>query len=166
MLGRLAEGRRGIRREGRGLQHWVVHDAAIGRGIWGKRADSIVGAIAPDLFKLSGGDIRTIVSGDGSPELVAARLVDGAETVSVNHFALVSDLSVDTKAIVGLGRSTRSQSARLGEENLVLGAAGRGGDGSRPDVGAAGIADGRAVAGGLRVGVVIHRHSISRGLAG
>lgn len=106
-------------REGRGLERGIVHDAAIGRGVGSRRADR-VGARAPNLLELSGSDIGTIVSGNGSPELLAASLVDGTKAVSVDDLGLMSHLGVDAESIVGLGRVSGGKRAWLGEENLVL----------------------------------------------
>lgn len=165
MLGWLAVGRRDVAREGRGLEHGVVHDATIGRGIGSRRADS-VGTVAPDLLELGGGNIRTVVGSDGSPELLAAGFVDGAETVSVNDLGLVGHFGVDTETVVRLRGSTGSKGAGLGKEDLVLGAAGRGGDGVGADMGTASVAHGRAVAGRLRVGILIHGHGVDRSSTG
>ena len=87
MLRWLALCRRDVSREGVGLEHGVVHDATIGRGIGSRRANG-VGAVAPDLLELSGGNIRTVVGGDRSPELLTAGFVDGAEAVSVDDLRL------------------------------------------------------------------------------
>jgi hypothetical protein len=91
VLGRLAISRRDERREGRWLEDGVHHDAAIGRSVGSGRADS-AGAVAPDLLELSRRDIRTVVGSDGSPELLAAGFVDGAEAVSVDGWWATSVL--------------------------------------------------------------------------
>jgi hypothetical protein len=101
-----------------------VHDAAIRGSIRGGRANSI-GAIAPDLLKLSRRNIGTVVSSNRSPELLAASFVDGTKTVGIDNLGLVSDLSVDAETVVWFRRATRGKSARLGEKDLVLRTAGR-----------------------------------------
>jgi hypothetical protein len=109
------------------LEHRIAHDGAVGRRVRSRGTDS-TGAVAPNLFELSGGDVRTVISSNGSPELLATSFVDGAEAVGVDDFRLVSDFGVDAEAVVGLRRFTRSKGAWLGEENLVLGSAGRCGE--------------------------------------
>jgi hypothetical protein len=159
VLGGLALSRRDVGWEGRRLEHGVVHDATIGRGIRSRRADS-VGTIAPDLLELGGGDIGTIVGSNGSPELLTASFVNGAEAVSVDNLGLMSHFGVDAKTIEGLRRSTRSKSAGLGEENLVLGAAWRGSHGVGVSMGTTSVAHRRAMARRLGVGILVDGHGV------
>jgi hypothetical protein len=143
-----------------------VHDAAIRGSIRGGRANSI-GAIAPDLLKLSRRNIGTVVSSNRSPELLAASFVDGTKTVGVDNLGLVSDLSVDAETVVWFRRATRGKSARLGEKDLVLRTAGRVWYRASTDMGAARVAHGGAVARRLRVGVLLGNHAIGgRGAGG
>jgi len=97
--------------------------------------------------------------------LVAAGLVDGTETVGVDDFGLVGDLSVNTESIEGFWGALGSESARLRQKDLVLSTPRRVRDRNRPDVGASVVAHGRAVTRRLGVGVVVHGHSISWGCA-
>lgn len=166
VLGGFAVGRRRVGREGRGLENGVVHDAAVGRGVGGRWADG-AGAITPDLLELGGGYIGTVVGCDCGPELLTAGFVDGAEAFGINNLGLMGYLGVDAEAIVGLRGSPGSKGAGLGEEDLVLGTAGGGSDGSSPDVRATSVAHWRAVTRGLRVGIVINCHCVSwRGAGG
>jgi hypothetical protein len=151
--------------ERRRLEHGVVHQAAIRRGVGGRGTDS-AGAVAPNLLKLARGNVGAVVGSNGGPELVAARLVDGAEAVRVDNLGLVRDFGVDAKSVKRLRGSLGSKSARLGQEDLVLGARGRGADGRGPDVGTTVVAHGRAVTGRLRVRIVVHGHAVCLGLAG
>ena len=153
MLGRLA-----VRLVGR-LEDGVVHDATVGRGLGGRRADS-VGTVAPDLLELSRGNVSTVVSSNGGPELLAAGLVDGAKTVSVDNLWLISYFGVDAETVVGFRRFTGGKGARLGQEDLVLGTVGGGRDGIGAEVGAAIVAQGRAVTRGLRISILVHGHGI------
>lgn len=111
MLGWLAVGRRSVRK-GRWLQNRIVHNATIRRGLRGRWADS-AGAVTPNVFELGGRHVRTVVGSNGGPELLTTGLVDGTEAVGVDNLGLVSHLGVDAQGIVWLGRSARSQSARL-----------------------------------------------------
>jgi hypothetical protein len=151
--------------ERRRLEHGVVHQAAIRRGVGGRGTDS-AGAVAPNLLKLSRGNIGAVVGGNGGPELVAARLVDGAEAVRVDNLGLVRYFGVDAKSVERLRGSLGSKSARLGQEDLVLGTRRGSADGRGPNVGATVIAHGRAVTGRLRVRIVVHGHAVGLGLAG
>lgn len=132
--------------EGRGFQHRVVHEATVGRSIRRRRTNR-VGTRTPDFLELGRGNVGTVVGGDGGPELLAARLVDGTETVGVDDLGLVSDTGVDAEGVVRLGRLAGGHGTRLGEEDLVLVAAGRVAYRSGPRERAAGVAHGRAVAG-------------------
>jgi hypothetical protein len=154
VLGGLAvDGRNVLKR--RRLEHGVVHQAAIRRRVGGRGTDG-AGTVTPNLLELGRGNIGTVVGGNGGPELVAARLVDGAEAVRVDNLGLMRYFRVDAKSVERLRGSLGSKSARLGQENLVLSACRRGADGRRPDVGATVVAHRRAVAGRLRVRVVLH----------
>ena len=135
VLAGIAAHRRSIGK-GRRLQHWVLHDAAVRGGIRSGRADH-VGAGAPNLLKLSWRHIRSIVGSDGSPELLAASLVNGTKAVCVDYLWLVNNLSVDAQAIVRFGRLSRSHGPRLRKENLVLATTRRRANRSGPDVWAA-----------------------------
>jgi hypothetical protein len=151
--------------ERRRLEYRVVHHAAIWGRVGGRGADTS-SAVAPDLLELGGRHISTVVGGNSGPKLVAARLVDGTEAVSVHNLGLMRNLGVDTQSVEWLRGSLGSKSARLGQEDLVLNTCGRGADGCRPDVGATIVAHWGGVAGRLRVRVVFHCHGVSRGLAG
>jgi hypothetical protein len=118
-----------------------VHDAAIGRGIGGRRADS-VGSVAPNLLKLGGRDIRTVVGSDSSPELLAAGLVDGAEAVGVDDLGLMSYFGVDAETVIRLRRSMGRKGTGLGKKDLVLRSAWRGGDGVGTNMRTASVAHG------------------------
>jgi hypothetical protein len=157
----LALCRRDVSREGVGLEHGVVHDATIGRGIGSRRANG-VGAVAPDLLELSGGNIRTVVGGDRSPELLTAGFVDGAEAVSVDDLRLMGYLGVDAETVEWLWRTTGSEGARLGKKDLVLRSAWGGGDGVGANMRTARVAHRRAVARRLRVGVLFRSHRVHR----
>jgi len=100
-------------RERRWLEHRVVHHGAIGRIVRSRRADSL-GAGAPDLLKLVGRNISAVVGSNGSPELLAASLVDGTKAVGVDNLGLVGDLGVDSEGVVWLGGLAGSHGARLG----------------------------------------------------
>jgi hypothetical protein len=136
---------RGCILERRWLERWVDHDATVGRGIGGGRADS-TRAMAPNLLKLSRRDIRTVVGSNSSPELIAASLVDGAKAISVNDLGLVSYFGVDAKSIEWLRGTLGCEGAWLGQENLVLGSARGGGHGHGSNVRATVVAHGRTVA--------------------
>jgi hypothetical protein len=136
-----------------------VHDASIGRGIGGRRADS-VGSVAPNLFELGGRDIRTVVGSDSSPELLAAGLVDGAEAVGVDDLGLMSYFGVDAETVVRLWRSTGRNGTGLGKKDLVLRSARGGGDGVGTNMRTARVAHGRAVARRLRVPVLVDSHRV------
>jgi hypothetical protein len=116
----LAVGGRG-KLESRRLENRVVHHAAIRRCVGSGRADA-AGAAAPDLFELCRRDVGTIISGNGRPELLTARLIDSTKSLGVDDTRIVSDFGVDAKSIVGLGRALRSKCARLRKKNLVLAA--------------------------------------------
>jgi hypothetical protein len=116
----LAVGGRG-KLESRRLENRVVHHAAIRRCVGSGRADA-AGAAAPDLFELCRRDVGTIISGNGRPELLTARLIDSTKSLGVDDTRMVSDFGVDAKSIVGLGRALRSKCARLRKKNLVLAA--------------------------------------------
>jgi len=160
VLGRLAVGRGRIL-EGRGLEHWVVHDAAVGGSVGSGRTNTSR-AVAPNLLQLCRGNISTVVGSDRGPELVAASLVNGAEAVSIDNLGLMSDLGVNAQAVEGLGRSLRGEGARLGQENLVLGTSRGSSDGSGPNMRATVVAHRGAVTGRLRVRVVVDSHGIGR----
>lgn len=159
MLGWLALGRGSIGLERSRLEDGVVHDGTVRRGIGCRRANG-VGAAAPDLLELGRGDIRTVVSSNSGPELLAASLVDGAKAIGIDNLWLVSNLGVNAETIVWLRRTTGGKSARLGEENLVLRAAGRVGYRASTDMRAARVAHRRAVTRRLRVGILFGDHAI------
>jgi hypothetical protein len=123
-----------------------MHDTAVRRCVRGGRAHSM-GARAPDLLELSGGDISAIVSSNGGPELLTTSLVNGAKAVGVDNLRLVGYFSVDTKSIIGFGGVSRSKGTRFWEQDLVLVAARRSADRScSPMRGTASIAHRRAMA--------------------
>jgi hypothetical protein len=101
-----------------------VDDAAI-RGSVGSRGADTGRAIAPDLLELSRRNIGTVVSGNSSPELVAASLVNGAKAVGVNNLGLVCYFGIDTEPIERFRGALRGKSARFGQKDLVLNASGR-----------------------------------------
>jgi hypothetical protein len=111
-----------------------VHVAAIRRCVRSRRTNT-GGTVAPNFLQLSGGDVRTVVSGNGSPELVATSLVDGAEAVGIDDLGLVCNLGVDTEPVEWLGRALGSKRAGLREENLVLSTSRRGSNRRGPDMG-------------------------------
>jgi hypothetical protein len=153
-------------REGRRFKYRIVHGRAVGRGVGGRRADSI-GPGTPDLLELSGRNIGTVIGSNGSPELLAASLVNGTETVGIDNLGLVGYLGVDAESIERLGRFAGGHGARLGKEDLVLTAARRSADRSGSDVrAAASVAQRRAVTGRLRIFLMVHCHCISRRCAG
>jgi hypothetical protein len=119
MLGLTVSGRGEL--ESRRLENRVVHHAAIRRCVRSGRAHA-AGAAAPDLFELCRRDVGTIISGNGRPELLTARLIDSTKSLGVDDTRMVSDFGVDAKSIVGLGRALRSKCARLRKKNLVLAA--------------------------------------------
>lgn len=104
---------------GRGLEYGIVHDAAFGRVI-GSRGTDGIGAITPDVFELSRGNIGPVVCCDASPEVLASGLVNGAEAVCVNHFGAVSYFCVDAEGVVGFRRLLGAESTGLRKEDLVL----------------------------------------------
>ena len=104
-----------------------MHDTAIRRGIGCRRADGTRPS-APNLLQLRRRHIGTIIGGNGSPKLLAAGFVDGAKTIRVDNFGLMSNFGVDAESVVRLRGVTWSKGQRLGKEDLVLIATGRGGD--------------------------------------
>jgi hypothetical protein len=137
-----------------GGQHGVLQHGAVGRGLGGRGADGVC-AGAPDLLELAGGHVGAIVGCNRRPELLAAGLVDGAETLRVDGLGAVVDIGVDAQAVVRLRRALRGQGAGLGEQDLVLAATGRGCSRDRAHVVATVEVHGGAVARRLRVAVVV-----------
>lgn len=145
--------------EGRRLEHGVVHNAAVRGGIRCWRSDAI-GTCAPNLLKLSRRNVGSVIGSNSGPELLATRLVDCAKTVGVDSLGLGDHLGVDSESVVRLRRFPGSHGTGLREQDFVLAAVGRGADGHGPHMGAASIAHRRSMAGGLRVGVVLHGHAV------
>jgi hypothetical protein len=71
-----------------------MRDVTIGRCI-GRRRAYTLGTITPNLLKLGGGDVGAVVGGDGSPKVLAAGFVDGAQAVCIHYLGLMRYFSVD-----------------------------------------------------------------------
>lgn len=110
-----------------------MQNAAIGRGIRSGRSYR-AGAVAPDFLKLCRRNVSTVIGGDSGPELLAASLIYGAKSVRVYNPRLVCKFGVDAKSVVRLRGALRSESARLGKEDLVLAATRRCSERSRPHI--------------------------------
>jgi hypothetical protein len=138
-----------------GGQHGVLQHGAVGGSLGGRGADGVC-AGAPNLLKLCGGDVGAIVGCNRRPELLAAGLVDGTETLRVDGLGAVVHIGVDAQAVVRLRRALGGQGAGLGKQDLVLAAAGRGRSRDRAHMVVTAEVHGGAVARRLRVAVVVN----------